>query len=170
MHALSVVIITGGMFKHIKRDDDLAVVLAHELAHVVAKHNDEEHSREKLEYWYGIPYLPAGIVGAVSAFAAVVTMAPPFIVGACLLIPVGVARAMRLEASREQEKEADIIGLLLMTEAGYNPYAAHGVWVSMKAEEDQKFATAQVEAQKQLKVVQKIPEHQSTHPLVSNLI
>lgn len=162
------VIIHSGMFKHIKRESDLAVVLAHELAHVVANHNDEQHSREILEYWYGTPYAPAGIVGAVSACAAVV--APPFILGALLLIPFAVGKAMRLEASREREKEADIIGLLLMTEAGYNPYAAHRVWASVKAEEDQKFATAQVEARKSLKVVQKIPEHESTHPLVSNLI
>lgn len=51
LYAFSVVIITAGMFDHIKRDDDLAVVLAHELAHVVANHNDEQHSREILERW-----------------------------------------------------------------------------------------------------------------------
>lgn len=105
-----------------------------------------------------------------SACAAVVTMAPPFLVGTLLLLPVGVAHRMRLEASREREKEADIIGLLLMTQASYDPFAAHGVWASMKAEEDQTFATAQAEARKSLMVVEKKSEHELTHPLVSNLI
>lgn len=164
------VIIFGGMLKHIKAKDDLAVVLAHELAHVIAKHDDERYSRKILEYSYGIPYAPAGLVGALSLCAAMVAI--QFAVGGILLIPVAVGEAMRLSAYRKQEKEADAIGLLLMTEAGYNPYAARRVWASVKAEEDQDFAAAEARA-KQIseatgmsKIVRKIPEHERTHPLV----
>lgn len=168
------VIIYSGMLKHIKAKDDLAVVLAHELAHVIAKHDDERHSRKILEYCYGIPYAPAGIVGALSLCAAMVAM--EFVVGGILLIPFANGEAMHLSAYRKQEKEADAIGLLLMTEAGYNPYAARRVWASVKAEEDQDFATAEARAKQIAKAtglpaeVRKIPEHKRTHPLVSNTI
>lgn len=168
------VFIYSGMLKHIKAKDDLAVVLAHELAHVIAKHEDERHSRKTLEYLYGIPYAPAGIVGAVSLCAAMVAL--EFALGAILFIPVAIGEAMHLSAYRKQEKEADAIGLLLMTEAGYNPHAARRVWASVKAEEDQNFATAEARAKQISKdtglsrVFRKIPEHERTHPLVSNII
>ncbi|KAL2286598.1 hypothetical protein FJTKL_06599 [Diaporthe vaccinii] len=166
---MSMVIIYSGMLKHIKAKDDLAVVLAHELAHVIAKHEDERHSRKILEYLYGIPYAPPGIVGAVSLCAAMVAL--EFALGAILFIPVAIGEAMHLSAYRKQEKEADAIGLLLMTEAGYNPHAARRVWASVKAEEDQNFATAEARAKQISKetglsrVVRKIPEHERTHPL-----
>lgn len=168
------VIIYSGTLKHIKAKDDLAVVLAHELAHVIAKHDDERHSRKILGYLYGIPYAPAGIVGALSCCAAMVAL--EFAVGGIFLIPVVIGEAMRLSAYRKQEKEADAIGLLLVTEAGYNPYAARRVWASVKAEEDQNFATAEARAKQTSNetglsaVVRKIPEHERTHPLVRNII
>lgn len=163
------------MLKHIKSDHDLAVVLAHELAHVIAKHSDERHNRKTLESYYGIPYAPAGIIGAVSFFAGMVALESG-IVGCILLTPVVIGQAMNLSASRKQEKEADVIGLLLMTEAGYNPYAARRVWASIKAEEDQDFATAEARAKQMTTwtgmpatIVRKIPENERTHPLVSNI-
>ena len=168
------VIIHGGMLKHIKCDDDLAVVLAHELAHVIANHDDERYSREILQLFYGIPYVPAGIVGGLSLCAAMIVASGELLFGALLLVPVGVGQAMQLAAYRKQEEEADAIGLLLMTEAGYNPYAAQRVWVSVKAEEDQDFATAEAQARQVSQaigrhiVVDKVPEHKRTHPLVSN--
>lgn len=171
------VIIRGGTFKHIKCDDDLAVILAHELAHVIANHDDERYSRKRLEFFYGIPYTPAGIVGGLSACAATFILSFELLAGALLLVvPLGVGEAMKLSAYRKQEKEADAIGLLLMTEAGYDPYAAKRVWASMKAEEDQDFATAEARAKKireetgRYTIVQKIPEHKQTHPLVSNAV
>lgn len=167
------VIIHSGIFKHFKVDDDLAVVLAHELAHVIANHEGEKCSRKVLELLYGIPYAPAGIVGALSIFAAT---APEAFVGALLVIPFVVGKLMHFSASRIQEREADIIGLLLMTEAGYNPYAARRFHASMKAEEDQEFAAAEARA-RQISpafgspvIVAKVPGHERTHPLVSNKI
>lgn len=163
VYDLSMVIIHGGMFRHLKTLDDLAVVLSHEVGHILANHSDERHSRRVLEYLYGIPYAPAGIAGAVSLGLSV--MAPPFMVGALLLIPFAVGKSMQLSAYREQEKEADSIGLLLMTEAGYNPYAGRRVWASMKAEEDRESAAAEALTKQSAP-----PEHERTHPLVSNLL
>ena len=137
------VIIHSGIFKHFKADDDLAVVLAHELAHVIASHEGERRSRQVLELLYGIPYAPVGFVGTLSIFVAT---APGMAVGALLMVPFIVGKLMHFSAHRNQEREADIIGLLLMTEAGYNPYAARRFHASMKAEEDQEFATAKARA------------------------
>lgn len=167
------VIIHSGIFKHFKVDDDLAVVLAHELAHVIANHDGERSSRQVLELLYGIPYAPVGFVGALSFFAAT---APEMAVGALLMMPFVVGRLMHLSARRNQEREADTIGLLLMTEAGYSPYAAQRFYASMKAEEDQEFATAEARARQGSPVlglpviVAQVPEHEQTHPLVSSKI
>lgn len=170
----STALIFSGMLKHIKSDHDLAVVLAHEVAHVIAKHSDERNNRKTLEGYYGIPYAPAAIIGAVSFCVGMVALEFA-IVGGILLTPVAIGQAMNLSASRKREKEADAIGLLLMTEAGYNPHAARRVWASIKAEEDQDFATAEARA-KQMStatgmpaIVRRIPENERTHPLVSNI-
>lgn len=171
---MSTVIIHSGIFKHFEEIDDLAVVLAHELAHVIANHHGERRSRKILECFYGIPYAPAGIVGALSLCAATVVLAPELVVGGLLAVPYVVGEVMQLSANRKQEKEADTIALLLMTEAGYDPYAARRVFASMKTEEDQEFATAKARA-RQISpatgppaIVAKVPEHKRTHPLVSN--
>lgn len=168
------VIIHSGILKHFKVEDDLAVVLAHELAHVIANHHGERRSRDILECLYGIPYAPAGIVGTLSLCVATVVLAPELVVGGLLAIPYIAGGLMRLSANRKQEKEADTIALLLMTEAGYDPYAAQRVFASMKTEEDQEFATAKARA-RQISpatglpvIVAKVPEHKRTHPLVSN--
>lgn len=169
---ISLAIIHTGMLKHFKDDDDLAVILAHEVAHVVANHYGERRSRKILGYLYGIPYVPFGIIGTLSLCVAMVTE-PQIAVGGLLLIPFAVGKLMNLSTCRKQEEEADTIGLLLMTEAGYNPYAARRVYGSMKAEEDQVFAAAQARARQisqatgRPMMVSKVPEHERTHPLVS---
>lgn len=81
---------------------------------------------------------------------------------------------MHLSSYRKQEKEAHTIGLLLMTEAGYDPCAARRIYSSMKEEEDKDFHAAQARARQIFRetgrsiMVKKIPEHKQTHPLVSN--
>lgn len=60
---------------------------------------------------------------------------------------------MNLPASRNQETEADHIGLMIMAKSCYDPHAAVGVWERMQAAE--KNAP---------------PEWFSTHPSVGDLI
>jgi predicted Zn-dependent protease len=66
-----------------------------------------------------------------------------------MLLQFGIA----MPASRQQESEADYIGLMMMAKSCYNPEAAVGVWQRMQKAE-----------------AGGIPEWMSTHPSVSSTI
>jgi predicted Zn-dependent protease len=97
----------------------LAVVLGHEIGHVVARHGAERISQ--------------GLVAQVggSLLSAVVGGGPTanMILGAYGL---GAQVGVLLPFSRTQESEADHIGLILMAKAGYDPRAAVAFWQRME--------------------------------------
>jgi predicted Zn-dependent protease len=116
------IVVYEGLMKIITSDDELAVVMGHEVAHAVAKHSNERMSQQVLTQ-YG-----AVILGqAVSKKSAAVQNAASTIYG--LGSEVGVI----LPFSRQHELEADYMGLVLMTMAGYNPDTAVGFWQKMAA-------------------------------------
>jgi predicted Zn-dependent protease len=98
-------------------DDELAAVIGHEIAHAL-----REHTRERVSRAYGQEL--ALTVGA-----------------AALGLDAGTAKianavgqvTFQLPHSREQEAEADRIGLELMARAGYDPSAAASVWKKMNS-------------------------------------
>jgi len=100
-----------GLFKIIQNDDQLAAVLAHEIAHVSAKHVNERLSQNMVIQGGGL--LVGGIMsttgtGALTANAVLEAYGLGTGLGA-----VGFDRA--------KEKEADHIGIMYMARAGYNP-------------------------------------------------
>ena len=100
----------SGLFKVAHDEAQLAAVLGHEVGHVVAHHVAERMSREALVQT-GLGVLDESGVGQYSgllAQAATLGVVLPF--------------------SREQEAEADEIGLMLMARAGYDPHAAVQLW------------------------------------------
>ncbi len=100
----------------ITRDEaGLAVVLGHEVSHVMARHSAERIS-EQLSLQLG-----AQVVGSVLGVDAEVTK-----VGAGLLV-----NALLLPWGRSQESEADHLGLIYMAKAGYDPHAARDLWIRM---------------------------------------
>ena len=100
----------------ITRDEaGLAAVLAHEVAHVTARHSGERMSQQLL----GQGLLSAG--GGLAGVSPQVTEALGGAVVSGLLLPFG----------RRQESEADHIGLVYMAKAGYDPRAARDLWVRM---------------------------------------
>jgi predicted Zn-dependent protease len=105
-----------GLFRVAKNDAQLAAVLGHEVAHAVARHGVERMSRELL-IGLGVAGLGAAVGDDRVALAAGV--------GATLLIS--------LPFSREQEAEADEIGLLYMARAGYDPREAIRLWQNFEA-------------------------------------
>ena len=100
-------------------DAELATVLAHEIAHAL-----REHTRERVSRSYAQQLVLSG--------AAAVTGVSE---GAANIANMVAEVTFQLPFSREQESEADQIGLELMARAGYDPRAALTLWNKMAAAE-----------------------------------
>ncbi|MBP5689252.1 MAG: M48 family metallopeptidase [Muribaculaceae bacterium] len=116
------IVVYEGIMNIIASDDELAVVLGHEVAHAVAKHSNERLSQQKaLEYG-------GAILGAITQNASQQTQNL-----ASQVFGLGANYGVMLPFSRKHEIEADDIGLVLMTMAGYNPDCALTFWQKMSA-------------------------------------
>src|SRR5690606_6304058 len=100
----------SGLFKVAQDDAQLAAVVGHEIGHVLANHVAERLSRQAvLETGLGVfSGTGVGEYAGLLAQAATLGVVLPF--------------------SRQQEAEADEIGLMLMARAGYDPRAAIQLW------------------------------------------
>ncbi|MDR0845174.1 MAG: M48 family metallopeptidase [Tannerella sp.] len=116
------IVVYEGLFQLIASDDELAVVLGHEVAHAVAKHSNERMSQE-LVAQYGAAILSE----ALSRKSAAIQTVGNTVFG------LGAQYGVMLPYSRKHEYEADHMGLILMTMAGYNPETAVGFWQKMSA-------------------------------------
>lgn len=129
------IVVYEGLMELVVSEDELAVVVGHEVAHAVAKHSNERMSQQMLAE-YGAQILGA----AVSQKSEMVQSMAAQVYG------LGAQYGLALPFSRKHELEADYMGLILMTIAGYNPDVAVGFWQKMSAGGAQ------------------IPEFMSTHP------
>lgn len=105
----------------ITRDEaGLAAVMAHEVAHVIARHGSERMSQELLTQMGG------------QALSAVLASRPEASQALWMKVfGVGTTLGVMLPYSRLQENEADHLGLIFMAMAGYDPHAAIEVWQRM---------------------------------------
>ncbi|MCI0546652.1 MAG: M48 family metallopeptidase [Candidatus Rokubacteria bacterium] len=123
----------------ITRDEaGLAAVIGHEVGHVIARHGGERVSQQMVTEM-GISAVMAGL----GSGNPVITQG----VGAAL--GVGASYGVLMPFGRQQESEADHIGLILMAKAGYDPRAARDLWI--------RFGQAAQGSQRP-------PEWLSTHP------
>ncbi len=120
-------------------DDELAAVIGHEIAHALREHGRERMSQAYVQQ-FGLQALASLIGGTAGSMAAQ---------GAGM----GSKLLFSLPNGREQEREADRMGLELAARAGYNPEAAVTLW--------QKMSAANKESP---------PEFLSTHPSSENRI
>lgn len=100
-------------------DDELAQVIAHEVAHALAKHSAEKMS------------IAAATQVGMTAVAIAADQRPVVLQGAALLAGL----AVELPYSRSMETEADRIGIELAARAGFDPRAAVSLWDKMIATE-----------------------------------
>jgi predicted Zn-dependent protease len=96
-------------------DAELSAVIGHEISHAL-----REHSRERISQAYAQQLAIAGV-------AAVAGVSP----GVADLANQVATVTFQLPHSREQEAEADRMGLELMARAGYDPEAAVSLWRKM---------------------------------------
>jgi len=100
-------------------DDEIAQIMGHEIGHALAKHTAERMSMamaSQTALAVGAAILGTGSVQSQAALQA-----------AAIATTVGV----QLPNSRQQEAEADRIGIELAAKAGYNPSAAVSLWQKM---------------------------------------
>ena len=139
-----IMVYSGIIEKTDATDDELAAMIGHEIAHAL-----REHGRERMSTAF---VQQVGLIG----FAAYLSgkdgnrLSKEVALQAAAL---GATLFFALPNSREQEREADKIGLELASRAGYNPMAAVSLWRKMDALSDAK-----------------IPEFLSTHPSNENRI
>lgn len=137
------VVVYTGLLPVTQDENGLAVVLGHEIAHVVAKHANERMSQQLAAQYGGA--IVGGLLGGSS-------QATKQIAGAAL--GLGAQYGMMLPYSRAHEYEADKMGIIFMALAGYDPRTAITFWQRMSSGTSGS----------------KTPEYMSTHPSDQNRI
>lgn len=110
------VVVNTGLMRVAENQDQMATVIGHEMAHVLANHANERASTQSLT-GTGL-----GVVNAVTGSDTLTQ-----------LIGAGAQYGLLLPYSRRQESEADLLGLDLMASAGFNPQASVALWQNMTA-------------------------------------
>ncbi|KAL8758199.1 MAG: hypothetical protein Q9199_001662 [Rusavskia elegans] len=121
------------MFAAADSDDEIAAVLTHEIAHLVARHSEEQASKKLigcLAMLPAIPFLAPLLLVADVAFLPLLGLAVPPLALAVPPLALGVWLLL-LASDRNYEPKADDIGQLLMAEAGFDPRAAISFWNKM---------------------------------------
>lgn len=117
------VFMSRGLAEKMTNEAQLAAVLGHEIGHVTAEHVDERISAS-----YGAQTLLAGVaVLAGASESAILSGALPRIV------EIG-GQGYLLKYGRDQELEADALGVRYMTKAGWDPLGALQVQQLLEAE------------------------------------
>ena len=105
-----------GLFDKLElTDDEFAQIMGHEISHALANHTAERMSRA-MATATGMAVIGAASDNSRAAMA-----------GASVLANV----ALTLPNSRDAENEADVMGMVLATKAGYDPEAAVTLWQKM---------------------------------------
>ena len=102
-------------------DDEVAMVMGHEVAHAL-----REHARKRM----GKSAVTQGAARLGGAVVASVLGIDPRLTDAAAR---GGANLLTLEFSREDESEADLVGMELAARAGYDPRAGVSLWQKMGA-------------------------------------
>jgi predicted Zn-dependent protease len=132
--------VNSGLLLAADNEAEIAGVMAHEIAHVAARHGVEQASKGRLLQYLSIPLIfVGGPIGAIVQNAA------------SILVPLTF-----LKFSRGAEEEADRLGLQYMWAAGYDPTSLMSFFEKLKAKEKKEPGT--------------LAKVFSTHPTTNNRI
>mgnify|MGYP001592502454 CR=1 FL=1 len=109
----NLVVVTYGLMRFVKSDDEIAVVLAHELAHIARSHHLKGSG-------IGLISMLAGIAAGIGADK----VSP----GSSDMVIRAVSSAFNARFSQDFEREADYFGLKYVYLSGFNIEAGVDVW------------------------------------------
>ncbi|MBZ9567651.1 M48 family metallopeptidase [Modicisalibacter tunisiensis] len=113
--------VNTGLLQVAKNQNQLATVLGHEVAHVLAHHANERVSTQAAtQTGLSVLQSAAGLEG----------QGGQQLMG---LLGMGAKYGILMPFSRKQESEADTLGLNLMARAGFDPRASIDLWKNMEA-------------------------------------
>jgi predicted Zn-dependent protease len=134
-----------GLIASARSEDELASVIAHEVAHVTQRHLSRTYEYQSEINMTSIASLIAAIlIGTQDPSAGIATY----------MGGMGLSIQQQLKNSRIHENEADYFGIEYLNEAGYNPYAM-GDFFARLSKEAQIYEGS-------------MPEILSTHPVTAN--
>ena len=115
------IVVYEGLLPYTQNEASLAIVLGHEIAHAVAKHSAEQMSKQ-IKNQYGTQIL-GGVLQAAGVSSTTTQLAQ-------ILAQKGL-QFRSLKYSRDNESEADRMGLIFAAMAGYDPNVAVSFWQRM---------------------------------------
>lgn len=145
------VVVYTGLLPLAQSEAALATVMGHEIAHAVARHGSERMSDQMLLQLGG------------TALSAALEQKPEQTRQIALAAyGVGSQYGVILPFSRQNEYEADYMGLIFMAMAGYDPNESIGFWEKMAQKGGSKqpefLSTHPVDANRIARIKEKIPE------------
>ena len=114
--------VNTGLIRAASEEAELAGVMAHEIAHVAARHSTEQVSKGRLFNFASLPLIFLGGPAGYTIRQAAVLMLP----------------LQMLHFSRSAEREADFLGLQYLYKAGYDPTALVSFFEKVKSQEGRK--------------------------------
>jgi predicted Zn-dependent protease len=114
--------VDSGLILAAESESELAAVMAHEIAHVAARHATKNMTKQQI---WNMASIPLMFVGGPAAYAIAEI--------ASIAVPLSF-----LKFSRDAEREADMLGLQYDYAAGYDPQAFVQFFERLKAEEKKK--------------------------------
>lgn len=132
--------VDSGLILAAESEAELAAIMAHEIAHVAARHATKNMTKQQI---WNMASIPLMFVGGPAGYAIAEV--------ASIAVPMGF-----LKFSRDSEREADMLGLQYDYAAGYDPQAFIQFFERLKAQEKEKHS--------------KIAKLFSTHPMTADRI
>ena len=142
------IFINSGLVAAMDSEDELAGILAHEIAHVNARHISQKIERSRKIGWATLAGMAAGVlIGAAGGAEAGQAVSQG---------SKAASAAAQLSYSRENEIQADQLGLIYLNDAGYDGNGLLKILKKMRTK--QWFSTEQ------------IPTYMRTHPAIDDRI
>ena len=146
------IVVYEGLLPYTQNEASLAIVLGHEIAHAVAKHSAEQMSKQ-IKNQYGTQIL-GSVLNAAGVSSSTTQLAQ--------IIAQKGLQFRSLKYSRDNETEADRMGLIVAAMAGYDPNVAVSFWQRMSqgnnSNQSDMFSDHPSDAKRIAAIKQELPE------------